>query len=143
MGWRAGQGSGTDGDADPDPGLPDRPKTSAPEIRAAENSPREGAGSPVSLSRDERLAGFAPGGEWDACPPSIALAAALDDASGPDWRCVGATHAVMSVIKRTNSELSTFLRICTFSKAWPAVCPDAYGRGVDCGTWLAFCSSAT
>lgn len=37
------------------------------------------------------LAGFADGGEWDACPPSAGLAAATAAASGPEWRCPGAT----------------------------------------------------
>lgn len=37
------------------------------------------------------LAGFANGGRWDQCPPSAALAAALEAASGPEWRSPGAT----------------------------------------------------
>ena len=35
--------------------------------------------------------GFGDGGEWDTCPPSAALAAAAEAASGPEWRCPGAT----------------------------------------------------
>src|ERR1700760_2278526 len=31
-----------------------------------------------------------PGAEWDAFPPSAALAVALEAASGPEWRCAGA-----------------------------------------------------
>lgn len=31
-------------------------------------------------------------GEWDACPPSAALAAAPEAASGQGWRCPGATR---------------------------------------------------
>jgi hypothetical protein len=31
------------------------------------------------------------GSGWDACPPSAALAAAVEAASGPEWRCPGAT----------------------------------------------------
>ena len=38
------------------------------------------------------LAGFASGGHWDQCPPSAALAAALEAASGPEWRSPGATN---------------------------------------------------
>jgi hypothetical protein len=45
--------------------------------------------------RDSRLAGFAAGGEWDACPPSSSLALALEAASGPEWRCAGATRDEM------------------------------------------------
>ena len=48
--------------------------------------------SPGGGPRDPRLAGFAKGGEWDACPPSAALAAALEAASGPEWRCPGASR---------------------------------------------------
>jgi hypothetical protein len=70
---QAGHGNGP-GDAppDPDPGLP--------------------GGAP---SRDPRLAGFARGGQWDACPPSAALAAVLEAASGPGWRCAGASREEM------------------------------------------------
>ena len=50
-------------------------------------------GSPTG--RDPRLSGFAEDGEWDACPPSAALAAALEGASGPEWRCAGATRNEM------------------------------------------------
>jgi hypothetical protein len=50
---------------------------------------------PARDPRDPRLAGFAKGGEWDVCPPSAELAAALEDASGPEWRCPGASHDEM------------------------------------------------
>lgn len=55
MGWDSGRDGGKGGVPDPD----------LPELR------------------DPRLAGFAADGEWDACPPSAALAAALEAASGP------------------------------------------------------------
>ena len=45
--------------------------------------------------RDSRLAGFASGGEWDACPPSASLTLALEAAAGPEWRCAGATRDEM------------------------------------------------
>jgi len=38
-------------------------------------------------ARDSRLAGFAQGGGGDACPPSAAMAAVIEDLSGPQWRC--------------------------------------------------------
>lgn len=41
--------------------------------------------------RDPRLAGFAEGGPGDTCPPGAALAAVLEDLSGPRWRCPDAT----------------------------------------------------
>ena len=44
---------------------------------------------------DGRLAGFAPGGEWDTCPPSAELAQVLESVSGADWRCPGATDDEM------------------------------------------------
>lgn len=46
---------------------------------------------PSAVPRDERLAGFAPGGEWDTCPPSAELAAVLAAVSDPQWRSPGAT----------------------------------------------------
>ncbi len=51
----------------------------------------QGAG-PV---RDPRLPGFAKDGEWDTCPPSAALTAVLEEVSGPEWRCPGATRDEM------------------------------------------------
>jgi Domain of unknown function (DUF222) len=56
-----------------------------------------GRGAPgvPPLGRDLRLPGFVKGAEWDTCPPSAALAAALEAASGPDWRCPGATRDEM------------------------------------------------
>lgn len=47
------------------------------------------------LPSDPYLPGFASGGQWDACPPSAALAAALEAASGPGWRCPGASREEM------------------------------------------------
>src|SRR6266851_1607346 len=40
---------------------------------------------------DSPIAGFGEGGDWDGCPPSAALAAAVEAAAGPEWRCPGAT----------------------------------------------------
>jgi hypothetical protein len=49
-------------------------------------------GAACTPGRDARLAGFAAGGSWDACPPSAALAVALEAASGTQWRCEGASR---------------------------------------------------
>jgi hypothetical protein len=49
----------------------------------------------AGVGRDSRLAGFAAGGEWDACPPSASLALALEATSGAEWRCPGATRDEM------------------------------------------------
>ncbi|HEX7159797.1 MAG TPA: DUF222 domain-containing protein, partial [Trebonia sp.] len=60
--------------------------------------PDSALGLPVApgvSTRDPRLAGFAKGGDWDSCRPSAALAAALEGASGPEWRCVGASRDEM------------------------------------------------
>jgi hypothetical protein len=51
-----------------------------------------GDGAP---GRDPHLSGFAMGGAWDACTPSASLALALEAASGPEWRCHGATRDEM------------------------------------------------
>jgi hypothetical protein len=72
MAEQAGQGNGQGASPRRDPGLPD--------------------GVP---GRDPHLPGFARGGEWDACPPSASLAAALEAASGPGWRCPGAAREEM------------------------------------------------
>lgn len=108
MDWRPGQGNRPGGGADPDPGLPGGPdRTGAPARvtpdpgTSASPGASDGPSVPVGPNftdgpglppRDDRLAGFAPGGEWDARPPSAALAAALEGASGEDWRCPGATR---------------------------------------------------
>jgi hypothetical protein len=68
-------GHGTGGQPGRDAGLPGGP----PGIPG----PRRG--------RDPRLAGFAQGGPWDACPPGPELAVAAAEVSGPGWRCAGAT----------------------------------------------------
>jgi hypothetical protein len=48
--------------------------------------------TPSLPGRDPLLPGFANGGAWDTCPPSAALAAALETVAGQDWRCPGAEH---------------------------------------------------
>src|ERR1700733_6360817 len=84
MGWRSGQDGGTG--AEPGPELPDgRHGPAAP----------GGHKSGEDAGRDARLSGFARDGEWDTCPPSAALAAALEAASGPEWRCPGASRDEM------------------------------------------------
>ncbi len=62
--------------------------------------PVPGPGLP-GTERDPSLAGFARGGEWDACPPSAALAVTLERASGPEWRCPGASRdEVVGLVRR-------------------------------------------
>ena len=81
VGWQSGRGDGPGSAPGPDPRLP------------------LGPGNDES-SRDPRLAGFAKDGEWDACPPSAALAAALEGVSGAGWRCPGASRAEMLGVLR-------------------------------------------
>ena len=65
--------------------------------RGAGAEPAPGAGQPGSAGgrrgrdRDSRLAGFARDGAGDACPAGSALAVTLEELSGPEWRCDGAT----------------------------------------------------
>ena len=69
-------------------------------------------GVPGSATQDDDpgLSGFAAGGQWSTCPPSAALAAALEAAAGPDWRCDGATR----------EERLGVLRQCQAMEAWIA-----------------------
>ena len=51
--------------------------------------------------RDERLAGFARGGEWDGCLPGPELAAVLAGVAGEEWRCAGAEpDELIGVLRR-------------------------------------------
>jgi hypothetical protein len=52
--------------------------------------PASGHGPADEPARDPRLAAFAQGGGGDTRPPSAALAAEIEDLSGPEWRCQGA-----------------------------------------------------
>src|ERR1700733_5633610 len=84
MGWRteAGHGAGDE----PGPGF-------GPPRRGAHHDaePSDVAPSTGDSRRDGRLAGYAKGGRWDACPPSAELAGVLESVSGAGWRCPGAT----------------------------------------------------
>jgi hypothetical protein len=73
MGWQPGSG-GTGNGPGKQPG------------------PGAGLPGPPEPPRDPRLAGFTQDGAWDACPPSAALAVALEAASGSEWRSPGATR---------------------------------------------------
>ena len=78
MAEQAGHGNGQGAMPSRDPGLPDG-------VSSVSGAPGRGC----------YLPGFAKGGEWDACPPSASLALALEVASGPDWRCAGASRDEM------------------------------------------------
>src|SRR6185437_9368462 len=102
MGLQPGQGDGAG--AEPVPGLPGGP--GAP---SGFGSPGNGDGT-EGVARDPRLPGFVKGGEWDAAAPSAALAVALEAASGPGWRCPGATR----------DELAGLLRQWQARESWAA-----------------------
>ena len=53
--------------------------------------PGDAGGAAGRRGRDPRLAAFAQGGPGDSCPPDSALAVTLQELSGPEWRCAGAT----------------------------------------------------
>jgi hypothetical protein len=64
--------------------------------RGAGEEPGRDAGLPGGAAgrrsdHDPRLSGFVQSGPGDTCPPGSALAVALEELSGPDWRCDGAT----------------------------------------------------
>ena len=89
MGWQSGEGSGTGGQPAPLPGSPDGPDA------LSGTAPQGGT------SRDDRLSGFAPGGQWDQCPPGPELAAVLAAVGGPEWRCRGAEpDELIGVVRR-------------------------------------------
>jgi hypothetical protein len=69
MGWQAGEGDGTGKEPAPTAGTPGIPDTSA---------------------RNERLSGFAQGGEFDGCLPGPELATILAEVAGAGWRYPGA-----------------------------------------------------
>src|SRR5579862_2385185 len=72
MGWQPGEGNGTGKQPASEPGA------------SGGTFPRGGT------SHDDRLSGFARGGQWDQCPPGPELAAVLAAVAGPEWRCPGA-----------------------------------------------------
>jgi hypothetical protein len=73
MSWRPGSGQGAGGEPGPD---------------------RDAPAGPVP-------ADAGPGAQWDAFPPSAALAVAVEAASGPEWRCPGvADDDLIGVLRR-------------------------------------------
>jgi hypothetical protein len=81
MGWQREE----DGETGDEPG-------SVPGLPGDGHESRRSCGS---VARDLYLSGFANDGEWDTCAPSAGLAAALEAASGAEWRCPGATRDEM------------------------------------------------
>src|SRR5579872_2753839 len=89
MDWQSGEGGGTGGQPAPLPGSPGDPGLLG------------GTAAQGGTSRDERLSGFAPGAQWDQCPPGPELAAVLAAVGGPEWRCPGAEpDELIGVVRR-------------------------------------------
>jgi hypothetical protein len=109
IGWEPSHSDRTGGTPDPDlPGWRDIPPTARQPVFPASSDPlATGCGSDPC---GPRLTGFARDGEWDVCPPSATLAAALEGASGPEWRCAGASR----------DEMVGLLRRWTALEAWAA-----------------------
>jgi len=83
MGWQPGEGGGAGGQPAPRPGAPGDPAARG------------------EATRDERLPGFARGGQWDRCRPGPELAAVLAGVAGPEWRCPGAEpDELIGVVRR-------------------------------------------
>jgi len=59
-------------------------------------------------ARDPRLAAFADGGAGDTSRPSAALAAVVEELSGPEWRCAGATDEELIGLLRRWEALSSW-----------------------------------
>jgi len=62
----------------------------------------------LGTARDPRLARFAKDGEWDGRRPSAAAAAVLEDVSGPEWRCPGASRDEMLGMLRQAAALESW-----------------------------------
>ncbi len=94
MGWQRGEGSGTGEEPVDGPGSPDGPC-------GAGCSPSAGAQGDPAAVRDQRLAGFVRGGEWDRFLPGPELARVPAAAGGPEWRCPGAEpDELIGVLRR-------------------------------------------
>jgi Domain of unknown function (DUF222) len=98
MGWQPGHGPGADDVPGSSPDLPDKRQTppglhwAIGQLPALESELKSADAATV---RNPRLAGFAKDGAWDKSGPSAALGVALEDASGPEWRCAGASRDEM------------------------------------------------
>ena len=88
MGWQSHSDQGAGDGPGRDPKLPGISQASGPGSAPARDS----------------------GSGWDVCPPSAALAAAVEAASGPEWRCPGAT----------DDELAGMLRRWAALESWAA-----------------------
>jgi hypothetical protein len=83
VGWQRGEGNG------------------AGEEPVSDSGAHGGPASGGEAVRDERLAGFACGGEWDSCLPGPELAAVLAGVAGGEWRFPGAEpDELIGVLRR-------------------------------------------
>ena len=100
-------GTGAEPSRDPDLPRGHEPPSAWPSSAPVGSAP-VGSGFIDDMARDDRLAGFAKDGEWNACPPSTALATALAAASGKEWRCPGATRDEMFGLLRRWAALESW-----------------------------------
>jgi len=92
MGWQPRTNGGSDAEPDPEQVPPGAPgAASSPDAPTPVNPVTTNRGISAA-GRDPGLSGFGRDGEWDACPPSAALAVALEAASGQEQRCPGGSR---------------------------------------------------
>src|SRR5580693_1998335 len=109
MGQRPGEGSGAGEEPVPDPG------------------PSGGA----APDPDPGLAGFVKDGVWDSTAPSAALAAALEGAAGPGWRCEGGSRAGIIGAVRAAAALESWWCAAKLGLIRAAIRQDDDGLGRD------------
>src|SRR5580693_8575559 len=110
MGQRPGEGSGAGEEPVPDPG------------------PSGGA----APDPDPGLAGFVKDGVWDSTAPSAALAAALEGAAGPGWRCEGGSRAGIIGAVRAAAALESWWSAAKLGLIRAAIRQDDDGLGGEC-----------
>jgi hypothetical protein len=105
-----GEGGGAGEEPGPDSGLP---------------------GGGTSDAPAPGLSGFAPGGVWGSCPPSGALAVALEGAAGEGWRCEGGSRAEIVGAVRAVAALESWVCAAKLGLLRAAIREDDDGIGGD------------
>jgi hypothetical protein len=101
MEWQQGDGSGAGGGPEPEPVVPGSPDALSARDASGNSNTLRAPAPQTEPQRDARLSGFAPEGEWDACPPGPELAAVLAAVAGPEWRCPDAEpEEIIGVLRR-------------------------------------------
>jgi hypothetical protein len=101
MEWQQGDGSEAGGEPEPEPVVPGSPDALSARDASGNSNTLRAPAQQTEPQRDARLSGFAPAGEWDACPPGPELAALVAEVAGPEWRCPGAEpEELVGVLRR-------------------------------------------